>query len=127
MREAYPTAGCDGRRRAHCADLASQLLSAGAAGGRRDRLDRPAKRIYNLVRAVTHPYPGAFTWRRDAAVRLVGTRQRDRRRRSRWESGSDALGRSVRRRWAAGRSAWSACSGEGSPECTAAEWATRGG
>jgi len=23
---------------------------------------RPARRIYDLVRAVTHPYPGAFTW-----------------------------------------------------------------
>ena len=23
---------------------------------------RPARRVYNLVRAVTHPYPGAFTW-----------------------------------------------------------------
>ena len=55
------------------------LLEAGAApripqdsskasyfGGRRPedgRIDwtRPAKEIYNLVRAVTHPYPGAFT------------------------------------------------------------------
>ena len=25
----------------------------------------PARRIYDLVRAVTHPYPGAFTWRGD--------------------------------------------------------------
>ena len=24
----------------------------------------PAKRVYDLVRAVTHPYPGAFTWHR---------------------------------------------------------------
>jgi methionyl-tRNA formyltransferase len=23
----------------------------------------PARKIYDLVRAVTHPYPGAFTWR----------------------------------------------------------------
>ncbi len=28
----------------------------------------PAARIYNLIRAVTHPYPGAFTWRRGRQV-----------------------------------------------------------
>jgi methionyl-tRNA formyltransferase len=28
----------------------------------------PARRIYNLIRAVTHPYPGAFTWHRGRAL-----------------------------------------------------------
>ena len=28
----------------------------------------PARRVYDLIRAVTHPYPGAFTWRGDRRV-----------------------------------------------------------
>jgi methionyl-tRNA formyltransferase len=51
-------AGCAPRRR--------QDLSAGSYFGRRTPADGridwnwPARRIFNLVRAVTHPYPGAF-------------------------------------------------------------------
>ena len=30
----------------------------------------PARRIYNLIRAVTHPYPGAFTWHRGRALHI---------------------------------------------------------
>lgn len=30
----------------------------------------PAKRIYDLVRAVTHPYPGAFTWHGDRRLMI---------------------------------------------------------
>src|SRR5215831_5734532 len=30
----------------------------------------PARRIYNLIRAVTHPYPGAFTWHRGRALHV---------------------------------------------------------
>jgi methionyl-tRNA formyltransferase len=51
-------AGCAPRRR--------QDLSAGSYFGRRTAEDGridwnwPARRIFNLIRAVTHPYPGAF-------------------------------------------------------------------
>jgi|SRR5215470_11185076 len=30
----------------------------------------PARRIYNLIRAVTHPYPGAFTWHQGRALHI---------------------------------------------------------
>jgi methionyl-tRNA formyltransferase len=60
IREYHPqiVAGCAPRR--------PQDLSAGSYYGRRrpgdGRIDWrwPARRIFNLVRAVTHPYPGAF-------------------------------------------------------------------
>jgi UDP-4-amino-4-deoxy-L-arabinose formyltransferase/UDP-glucuronic acid dehydrogenase (UDP-4-keto-hexauronic acid decarboxylating) len=60
LREYHPQiiAGCAPRR--------PQDLSAGSYYGRRrpedGRIDWswPARRIFNLVRAVTHPYPGAF-------------------------------------------------------------------
>src|SRR5260370_22576792 len=50
----------------HCAPRRPQNLAAGSYFGRRrpedGRIDWrwPARRIFNLVRAVTHPYPGAF-------------------------------------------------------------------
>jgi methionyl-tRNA formyltransferase len=62
MREAYPLLAA-GR-----APRVAQDSSAASYYGRRTPADgeidwsRPAKRIYDLVRAVTHPYPGAFTW-----------------------------------------------------------------
>jgi methionyl-tRNA formyltransferase len=49
-----------------CAPRRRQDLSAGSYFGRRTPADGridwtwPARRIFNLVRAVTHPYPGAF-------------------------------------------------------------------
>ena len=45
-----------------------------AAGPKTARIDwrQPARHIYNLVRAVTHPYPGAFTFCR-AGSSLSGT------------------------------------------------------
>ncbi len=51
---------------AGCAPHRRQDLSAGSYFGRRTPADGriewnwPARRIFNLVRAVTHPYPGAF-------------------------------------------------------------------
>jgi methionyl-tRNA formyltransferase len=30
----------------------------------------PVRRIYNLIRAVTHPYPGAFTWHRGRPLHI---------------------------------------------------------
>jgi methionyl-tRNA formyltransferase len=52
----------------HCAPRRPQNLAAGGYFGRRrpedGRIDWrwPARRIFNLVRAVTHPYPGAFCY-----------------------------------------------------------------
>src|SRR6266446_3267507 len=52
----------------HRAPRRPQNLAAGSYFGRRrpedGRIDWrwPARRIFNLVRAVTHPYPGAFCW-----------------------------------------------------------------
>src|SRR2546428_1189398 len=60
MREYHPLIA------AGCAPRHPQDLDAGSCYGRRrpgdGRLDWrwPARRIFNLVRAVTHPYPGAF-------------------------------------------------------------------
>jgi methionyl-tRNA formyltransferase len=51
---------------AGCAPRLPQDISAGSYFGRRTPADGridwnwPARRIFNLVRAVTHPYPGAF-------------------------------------------------------------------
>ncbi len=62
MRDAYPLLAL-GR-----APRITQDSSRASYYGRRTPADgeidwsRPAKRIYDLVRAVTHPYPGAFTW-----------------------------------------------------------------
>jgi methionyl-tRNA formyltransferase len=62
MREAYPLLAA-GR-----APRIAQDSSRATYYGRRTPADgeidwsRPAKRIYDLIRAVTHPYPGAFTW-----------------------------------------------------------------
>jgi methionyl-tRNA formyltransferase len=53
---------------AGCAPRRAQDVSRGSYFGRRrpedGRIDWrwPARRIFNLVRAVTHPYPGAFCW-----------------------------------------------------------------
>jgi len=64
LRETYPRllAGTAARRpQDH-----SQATSFGGRRPEDGRLtwDRPARALYNLVRAVTHPYPGAFTtWR----------------------------------------------------------------
>ena len=65
FREAYPAlvAGTAPR-------IAQDQSRASYFGGRKPadgEIDWrwPAKRIYDLVRAVTHPYPGAFTWRGD--------------------------------------------------------------
>ncbi len=62
IREAYPLLAA-GR-----APRIAQDSTRASYYGRRTPADgeidwsRPAKRIYDLVRAVTHPYPGAFTW-----------------------------------------------------------------
>jgi len=64
LRETYPLL-CSGR----AARLPQDQSQASYFGGRRPedgRIDwsQPARRIYNLIRSVTHPYPGAFThWR----------------------------------------------------------------
>jgi methionyl-tRNA formyltransferase len=64
MREAYPLLAAGGADRiAQDSSLASYYGRRTAADGEID-WNRPAKRIYDLVRAVTHPYPGAFTWHR---------------------------------------------------------------
>jgi methionyl-tRNA formyltransferase len=62
MREIYPSLAA-GRapRVAQDSSLASYYGRRTPADGEID-WNRPAKRIYDLVRAVTHPYPGAFTW-----------------------------------------------------------------
>ena len=62
---------------------------------------RPARELYNLVRAVTHPYPGAFTtwagtkllvWKArpldEPGERRAGTRRRDLARRDRRRNGT---------------------------------------
>jgi len=61
MREMYPSL-CSGR----APRLPQDHSQASYFGGRKPadgRIDwtRPARAIFNLVRAVTHPYPGAFT------------------------------------------------------------------
>jgi len=57
-----------------------QNLAAGSYWGRRRAEDGriswnwPARRIYNLVRAVTHPYPGAFCFIGDRKMMVWGAR-----------------------------------------------------
>jgi methionyl-tRNA formyltransferase len=64
LRETYPLLV------AGCAPRIQQDHSQGSTFGGRKPADGeidwrwPAKRVYDLVRAVTHPYPGAFTWQR---------------------------------------------------------------
>ena len=62
MRETYPLLAA-GRapRIAQDSAIASYYGRRTPGDGEID-WNRPAKRIYDLVRAVTHPYPGAFTW-----------------------------------------------------------------
>ena len=62
MREAYPLLAS-----ARAPRIVQEQSRASYYGGRRPadgEIDwrRPARMIYDLVRAVTHPYPGAFTW-----------------------------------------------------------------
>jgi methionyl-tRNA formyltransferase len=65
---------------AGCAPRHKQDLSAGSYYGRRrpehGRINWhwPARRIYNLVRAVTHPYPGAFCFFRGHKLMIWETR-----------------------------------------------------
>ena len=64
LREAYPKL-CDGTARRRPMDVAagSYFGGRGPADGRIE-WRRGARHLYNLVRAVTHPYPGAFAeWR----------------------------------------------------------------
>ncbi|HUE40279.1 MAG TPA: formyltransferase, partial [Candidatus Binatia bacterium] len=63
LREAYPLLA-SGRAPRIVQDQAQASYYGGRtpADGEID-WRRPARRIYDLIRAVTHPYPGAFTWR----------------------------------------------------------------
>lgn len=63
LRETYPLL-----REGRAPRIPQDPSQASYYGGRRPEdgeLDwtRPARRLYDLVRAVTHPWPGAFTWR----------------------------------------------------------------
>jgi methionyl-tRNA formyltransferase len=62
MREAYPLLA-SGRAPRIVQDQSQASYYGGrtAADGEID-WRRPARAVYGLVRAVTHPYPGAFTW-----------------------------------------------------------------
>jgi len=62
VREVYPLLR-DGRapRVSQAQEQASYFGGRRPADGEID-WRWPARRIYNLIRAVTHPYPGAFTW-----------------------------------------------------------------
>jgi UDP-4-amino-4-deoxy-L-arabinose formyltransferase/UDP-glucuronic acid dehydrogenase (UDP-4-keto-hexauronic acid decarboxylating) len=64
----------------HCAPRRPQNLAAGSYFGRRrpehGRIDWrwPARRIFNLVRALTHPYPGAFCFLDGRKLYIWGAR-----------------------------------------------------
>lgn len=65
MREAYPLLAAGRAPR-----IPQDHTQASYFGGRKPadgEIDWswPARRVYDLVRAVTHPYPGAFSWHRD--------------------------------------------------------------
>lgn len=101
-------------------------------GGRRPQdgeidWNRPARRIYDLVRAVTHPYPGAFSWQGERrlfvwwarpcpAPRALGP----------GELGVDGEGR-VFVGTGDGALRLERVEPEGSGELAATEWARRGG
>ena len=68
MREVYPLLASGRAPR-----IVQEQSRASYYGGRRPadgEIDwrRPARVIYDLVRAVTHPYPGAFTWHRGRRI-----------------------------------------------------------
>jgi methionyl-tRNA formyltransferase len=65
IREAYPLLNAGRAPR-----LPQNHAEASYFGGRKPQDGEidwrwPARRVYDLVRAVTHPYPGAFSWQRD--------------------------------------------------------------
>jgi methionyl-tRNA formyltransferase len=87
----------------------------------------PARRIYNLVRAVTHPYPGAFSWQGDRRLLVWWARPAEAPSGLRpGELHVDDVGRVV-----AGAGEGALCleriAPEGAGELAAAEWARRGG
>ena len=60
IREFHPMIVAGTRAAAKAGPLAGQLLRAQSPEDGRIDWRWPARRIFNLVRAVTHPYPGAF-------------------------------------------------------------------
>ena len=67
----------------------------GARGPKDGRIDwgRPARNIYNLIRAVTHPYPGAFTYQADRRLFVWEARYSDEDRPGRIPGTVTAIGR----------------------------------
>ena len=127
MREAYPLLAAGGAARiAQDSSLASYYGRRTPADGEID-WNRPAKRIYDLVRAVTHPYPGAFTWHQGRQLFVWWARVAESPRSL--TVGEVEVTRSGEVYVGAGQGALrlERVQREGSPECTAAEWATRGG
>jgi methionyl-tRNA formyltransferase len=88
---------------------------------------RPARRIYDLVRAVTHPYPGAFTWQRGRRLFVWWAQRTPAPRRLR--AGEIDLGGSQAVCVGTGDGALrlERVQVEGEAELSAAEWARNGG
>ncbi|HSD11137.1 MAG TPA: formyltransferase [Candidatus Binatia bacterium] len=88
---------------------------------------QPARRIYDLVRGVTHPYPGAFTWQEGR--RLFVWRGRPTPAPRRLRAGEVDVGGSQAVCVGAGDGALrlESVQVEGEAELSAAEWARRGG
>jgi len=127
MREAYPLLAA-GRapRVAQDSSLASYYGRRTPADGEID-WNRPAKRIYDLVRAVTHPYPGAFTWHQGRRLFIWLAHIADAPRPV--AAGEVVVTRSGQVYVGAGQGALrlERVQPEGSPESTAGEWARGGG
>jgi methionyl-tRNA formyltransferase len=127
MREAYPLLAAGGAPRvAQDSSLASYYGRRTPADGEID-WSRPAKRIYDLVRAVTHPYPGAFTWDQGRRLFIWWARVADSPRPV--AAGEVEVTRSGEVYVGAGQGALrlERVQPEGSPESSAAEWAAGGG
>ncbi len=127
MREAYPLLA-SGRapRLVQDASLASYYGRRTPEDGEID-WSVPAKRIYDLVRAVTHPYPGAFTWWRGRRLFVWWARVADSSRPI--AAGEVEVTRSGEVYVGTGRGTLrlEKVQPEGSAESTAAVWAAHGG
>jgi methionyl-tRNA formyltransferase len=127
MRETYPLLASGRAQR-----IAQDQGRASYFGGRKPEdgeidWSRPARRIYDLVRAVTHPYPGAFTWRGERRLFV-------------WWARPVQAPRGLRAGEVEVGSSWAVCVGtgdgalhlervqvEGEAELSASEWARGGG
>ena len=125
MREAYPLLAAGRAPRVpQDSRLASYYGRRTPADGEID-WNRPAKRIYDLVRAVTHPYPGAFTWHQGRRLFIWWASVADSPRPL--AAGKVEVTRSGEVYVGAGQGALrlERVQPEGSPESCAAEWAAR--